>query len=203
MSIVSCTVASFPLDPLLHGADHISCSIECYKGHKPVHANAQSPSGPSDNAYLLPSELLPVMLVNPPLLGTTTEHTSPGNLFRTLESSQDLPRLFSLYPKLWAQLHEIYLATLEPPPGYRDTELESNSRFDRGRRRLGGMIRGRGRSGGNGAPWTPQKGRKLALSRMRKAKDCEDRDGDGIREFSRLVIGLCESKPWELHDSKT
>ena len=197
--------SKFSLRSNTNGADYISCSIVCYKEHKTVHANVQSPFGPSDNAYLLPFKPLTVTLVNPPIEETTTEHTSPRDHFRILESSQDLPRLFCLYPKLRAQLHGIYVATLEPPHGYRDTELESNSLFDRGRGRgrPGSQSRGRGRCRSNGAPWAPQKGRKLALSRMRKLKDCEDRDGSGIRELSRLVIRLSESKPWESHDLKT
>ncbi len=192
MSVMQCPIVSFPITSVLGKTDHTSCSIECYKEHRLVHANMQAAYWPDANVSGHSPEHSPVTLENPPSMDITLKSAQPGNPFTALESSPDLQNLFILYPKLRAQLHEVYIATLEPPPTCQDSEQRNNSRFDGGR----GQVRGRGRSRrwGNGAPWTPQRGQKLAVSRIRKFRECDVKESDGLREFSRLLIRLHKSE---------
>ena len=159
-----------------------------------MHADEHSVSESSGNTNSFGLKPLPMRLVDPPSMESATKFVKPANALEALESSSDLRGLFSLYPKLREQLGEVYTATIEPSSEYQENEHGSNGRLEHGISRPGRRSRGRGRIGDNSAPWTPQRGRKLALSRLRKLRDCEGNDGNGTREFSRLVVQIGESK---------
>ena len=170
-------------------SEHASCSMECYKEHKAAHEDDHLAMGLGGKCAELPPK--------PPTVNssevTIAIATQATNTSANLESSPTLQSLYLMYPTLRAQLHEVYVSTLEPPAGYQDGEHRGNGRFNlqSGRRRGRGISRGGSR--GKGAPWNHQRGQNYALSRMRKIKVSEGKDGDGMREFSRLVLGLVES----------
>ena len=118
--------------------------------------------------------------------------------FTSLESSPALHGMLSMHPQLLAQLQTIYNATLEPLSDSQKDEHMRICQIDHG----GGRVRGRGRGNirGSRPSWTPQRGQRLALSQIRQIKACEGNHGDGIKEFSRLVMRLIDSEP---SDEKT
>lgn len=172
--------------------NHTSCSIQCYKEHRLVHLRMQAAYPLDGNASEHSLEHSPVTLEDSPSREITMKSSQPGNPFTALESSPDLQNLFTVYPKLRAQLHQVYIATLEPPHNCPDSEQRNNSRFDGGRGQV--RVRGRSRGWSNDAPWTPQRGQKLAVARIRKFRECEIKESYGLREFSRLLVRLHSSK---------
>lgn len=199
---MQCSIVSFPVESVQGKTDHTSCSIKCYNEHRAVQANTQAARQPDSRVNKHPSEPPPVTLENPPSMDNSLKSLQPGNPFTALESSPDLQNLFVLYPNLQKQLHEVYIATLEPPPNCQESEQRNNRRFEGGSGQVRGKPYGRCRGRGNGPPWTPQRGQKLAFSRIRKFRDCEGKESDGMREFSRLVIRLHESEASLLLNSK-
>ena len=188
---MSSLLVSFPLDPAQGKVNDISCSIECYREHQTIHKDELPTYELGRNIHGLPLKPPPAMLVNPPSTKTIAKPLQPESPFETLESSPDLQNMYTLYPKLLAHLREVYVATLGPSPDFQYSENRNSgrfSRFDRGRGRVRG--KGRGGSGSDGVSWTPEKGRKLALLRIKKFRGYEGEEGNGMREFSRLVTGL-------------
>lgn len=108
-----------------------------------------------------------------------------------LGSSKELKELFSQYPQLRDQLRDIYKVTLE------EAWAESQVRPS-GRRPFG---KGRGPHRVNRGPWTPEKGFRRGLGKVRKLRvRCEDgvdtgRDAEGFMGFITLVNGESRDMP--------
>jgi hypothetical protein len=101
-----------------------------------------------------------------------------------LESSQKLQALFIMYPRLRAQLRDVYNATLPPTE---DSNQESPyPQFQRGR---GGGRGGMGRGGRQG-PWNSDRGTQNGIDALGKAKVEFGKDGEGVREYANLVLKL-------------
>ena len=134
----------------------------------------------------------------PSPVGLPDEHG--GSSFATksaisLDSSPDLQLLYKRFPRLFAQLQVIYEATTEPSDDQPDDQSSSRSHIDRGRGRSRGRGRGRGRDRGAGAPWSHQRGFKAGLHQLRKLRRLDGGDGEGLREFSKLVMKVIQANP--------
>lgn len=93
--------------------------------------------------------------------------------FAALDDSKELQILFKKYPLLVSQLCKIHTATL-PPTG----EEES------------GFLQGMQKKGGKQEPWSSDRGEKKGLDALRKARRDGDGDGEGVREFSKLILHI-------------
>ena len=170
-----------------------SCSVECYRSHQSVHAGAPS--------LVVTQVILNGLPPKPPAAvistGTSDSQTNVrGSSFEQcslsiLETSDDLYTLYGRYPRLRCQLTEIYDAAIEPLDDQLNDQLFSNEHGDRRRGR--GGDRGQGREGRTAAKWSRQKGIKSGMHRLRKLRHIKGEDGDGLKEFSKLVASLSEN----------
>lgn len=106
-----------------------------------------------------------------------------------MQTSRSLPevqRLLVTNPQLRSQLHRVYLAT-----------LESASDSDQHSYRRNNFNRGHGRGRGRGNPravghssWTPERGFKDGLRRLKRAREDGGLENEGIHEFSKLALQL-------------
>lgn len=114
------------------------------------------------------------------------ELQTEGHQIRALGPFPDVQRLLVTYPQLRSQLHRVYLATLEPAP---DSDQHSYRRNNCNR----GRGRGRRREHARGmshSSWTPERGFKDGLRRLKKAKELGGFDNEGIHEFCNLARKL-------------
>jgi len=125
----------------------------------------------------------------PPSPGSNGGRPLTGDILLSLQSSTDFQRLFSRYPHLRDQLREIYDATTQSPDENPDSHQYPNGKRSY-RARGRGKNRGRGHDRGSGAPWSQQKGFRAGLHQMKRLRNATGVDGDGLREFSKLVTDL-------------
>ncbi|KAI9802492.1 MAG: hypothetical protein M1825_002877 [Sarcosagium campestre] len=172
-----CGVCSTPSPP---------CSVHCYKSHKTTH-NAPSQGAPGDSASA-PSDSTKF---NPAASDSTSSDQS--------DPPKSLPALFERYPKLRAQLHDIYTSTQPPDPEVVQSDRRETGSWTRGRGwargRGWGRGRGRGRGYGRGmgrgrgrdehtlGPWTAEKAERAGLASLARAVS----DEEGVREFVAFV----------------
>ena len=185
----------------LHGCKSVdercSCSLKCYKIHKPTHENDSS---------LVNADQVQQPIRDRP--GTTQR--VPKVSFTGFENDLELNRLLTRYPALRVQLQAVYALTLEP--GLDDARswnrrplpdfhpAEHSTRRGRGISRGRSSFRSRGaRRAGYSGPsatdgrehgaWTHEKGDKEALKvmkQMRGTTNDSDEVSEGIREFVEL-----------------
>lgn len=110
----------------------------------------------------------------------------------SLESSTELQLLYSRYPQLQDQLKEIYEAATEPLKDPPKDQSFSSERSHKGRG--GGGNRGQARDGKTIATRSRHNGIKSGIHRFRMLRRPKGEDGDGLREFSKLVTGSLESR---------
>ena len=101
------------------------------------------------------------------------------------ESSADLQILYTRYPLLRDQLKDIYEAATEPLKDQQNDQLFSRESSHRGR----GQGRIRARDGRATATWSRHNGIQSGIQRLRMLRHSKGEDGDGLREFSKLVTG--------------
>jgi hypothetical protein len=110
------------------------------------------------------------------------------NPFSVLEDAKDLQTLFMVYPRLRAQLREIYSATLHPG----DEFASSTEQYENNPQSYRGGARGRGRTGrGRGrGPWNTDRGTQDGIDALCDAKEQYGKGGEGVREYADLVLKL-------------
>lgn len=171
-----------------------SCSIECYKSHQANHI---------DEPCLAVGQSVPYGLPPRPPPGVASTHASNYRLNGSRpsveiyspsspESFTCLQTLYTRYPPLRDQLKEIYEATTEPLDDQPNDLVFGIERSDRGRGR--GRKSGPGRCGRTAATWSRHKGIKSGIHRLRMLRHLNGEDGDGLREFCKLVTGPVEAK---------
>lgn len=170
-----------------------SCSLLCFKSHKPTHETDTeqpnpTPAPPSPATTFLASlsnsaaPPAPHQTPAPPAPQPTPTITPlPPPLERLRTHPSFLP-LFTRHPSLRAHLKTIYTATQPPLPGADDFS-EQAPRLSKHQR---GGYRGRHRERPKG-PWTQEKGEQYALRILRGMRKGADGDGEGLEEFGRLV----------------
>lgn len=168
-----------------------SCSVECYKSHQCHHADATS---------LVASQGILNGLPPKPQAAAISTGTSDSQIngrgapfgqcsLTILETpDDDLHTLYERYPRLRCQLKHIYDAAIEPLDNQLNDQLFGNEHGDRKGGR--GRERGQGRDARTAAKWSRQKGIKSGIHRLRKLRHIKGEDGDGLREFSKLVASL-------------
>ena len=180
-----------------------SCSIACYKSHKPIHENEVSKTKPKTTAGIT----LKNDNSNDQNQDSSLAHTQPpipqktqgGIDFNNFQQDPDLLRLLSRYPKLRYQLQLIYGATLEPGPdearSWNRVMKYSGGGFSRGNNGLGRNrgrgrgrgARGRGRGGGGGG------GGGAAWHAATSTLEDESLRGPWTREKSdRMAVGIMQ-----------
>jgi zinc finger HIT domain-containing protein 3 len=88
--------------------------------------------------------------------------------FAVLDDSRELQALFRQFPRLPSQLNEINAATLRP------IEVPGKSHFGRGKEE----------------PWNQDRGLQNGVHALCQAREAYGKDGEGVREFGRLVLQL-------------
>ena len=164
--------------------------MECYKTHQ---ANHLAPSQSTPNG-LPPKSSAAVAST-----GASSSHVSGGGppfgtfVPSSLESSTDLQKLYTRYPQLQNQLKGIYEAAMASLDDQLNSQSFRGDCSDRGRGR--GRHRGRGSESRISAPWSRPKGITAGVHRLRLLRRTKGEDGDGLREFSRLVTSTFQGKP--------
>ena len=131
--------------------------------------------------------------------GTSKSHADSGGLSSgrrsslSLESSAELRNLYTRYPLLQNQLKEIYEAATKPSNDQLNDQLLSGQPSDRGRGRRG-EFRGLVRDGSATAIWSRYNGVQTGIYRLRMLRHSKGEDGDGLRDFSELVIGPLKAR---------
>lgn len=146
-----------------------SCSIVCSTVHKATHPAVESQPPPKSV-----SDTKVNGNGNAPRLGTAAAAGYKGP-FVKLGESQELQILFKQYPNLQTQLNEIYASTLRPLNEYEDG-LDTSS------------IHNRGHNQRNQKPWNHDQGTQRGVQALTKARHVFGKDGEGVREYSRLVL---------------
>ncbi|KAI9820627.1 MAG: hypothetical protein M1827_004996 [Pycnora praestabilis] len=167
---------------------------DIHTGHaEPRESHEHSPTVAQPAPSTIVGSTKATCAAHPPQSGTQP------NLFTALQSSPSLQHLFTTYPNLRTQLHTIYTSTLEPSPEDLETQhsrYRGRNRFDRGRGRggRGGRIRGgEGSNKRSNGPWTPERGTKAGLYTIKKVRERDGAEGEGMREFVELVLKLCRT----------
>ena len=149
-----------------------SCSIACSTLHKATHPAIEptpeaKPEAPTKD------------LANgsAPRAGTLAAAGSKSP-FTALDDSAELKILFQNYPGLPSQLEQINTATLPPTDGEKGG---SHSQYPP---RVG---RGQGRKS---EPWNKDRGLENGVHALNKAREAYGKDGEGVREFSKLVLQI-------------
>jgi zinc finger HIT domain-containing protein 3 len=96
--------------------------------------------------------------------------------FSKLETSIELQQLFSKYPSLRSQLRQIHKCTRPPEPDTEEQPTDSRSFGNKGRSRVDDR--------GN---WSAEKGFGRGLSLLKRLRDGDNGDSEGLGEFSQLV----------------
>lgn len=172
------------------------CSVACSRAHRDSHP-------PSEPVSEIKKHALPP---KPP----TPTKKSKSHPFSVLDDSMELQQLFARYPNLPARLSAIADVTLPPKgdalvsgamhwslPGAGGAGNTGHGRGRGGRgngRARGGRGGGRGGGGStdakNNRPWTKEAGLRKGLDALRAARTDPTEDGDGVREYSELVLHL-------------
>ena len=171
-----------------------SCSIECYKIHQTTHADVPSLAATPSIPNGLPPKP-PASVASIGVLSSLVNGGGPSfgtHFLSSLESSADLQTLYTRYPHLQDQLKDIYEAATERLDDQLNDQSFSSDRGDRGRAR--GKNRRRGPDGRTAAPWSRQKGIKTGIHRLRVLRHLKGEDGDGLREFSKIMNALSKTK---------
>lgn len=150
----------------------LSCSVACSAIHRATHPTTEPPT---------PKEVIPP----PPPKQTVPQ---PGTVsaagykgpFATLADSSELKLLFERYPRLLSELEHIYKATQPPGP-------ESERGGGKGGR---GGYKARGGGGRGSHTWNQDRGTQDGLRRLTRARDVRGMEGEGVREFSKLVLQI-------------
>lgn len=192
MSDMFNTIVLSPYDSLDTSLISISCSLACFKAHKPVHETSESAPTPSQ-PVVTSSEAPP-----PPAPTSRPRPVKTAPDFSQLSSNPRFQALISAHPSLLLSLQRVYAATLEPD--------SDNPRGGGGR----GNYRGRGDRGGwrgrggfaqdsSKPSWTQDKGdakgMKL-LARYREGEEGEEEEAV-MAEFVNLVQELFGSEQAE------
>jgi len=178
----------------------LSCSLVCYKTHKPVHATENAPTEDSANtndqsttptintvassASVAPLQLQPLVQARPNIQNILT---SPA-----------IASLLSSRPALLAQLRQIYTAMLPPSDPHSTYNSNNNTNNHSGyhpyhNRGRGDRGRGRGRGGqyrqnnDHKASWTQDRAEEQALKLVGKLRGAEDEEGRQLDEFVKVM----------------
>lgn len=143
-----------------------SCSVACSNQHKINHP---------------PDEPKPEPEAKPVSQPDSNGHTRrPGTVgagsfrgpFAALDDSEELRRLFKLYPSLPEILDDINTATLPPVDEYTPSGLPTAVRK------------------GNEQPWNSDRGLQKGVKALKQARNSDGKDGESVREYSRLVLQI-------------
>jgi hypothetical protein len=95
--------------------------------------------------------------------------------FAALDNSEELQLLFTKYPRLSSQLNEIHTVTL-PPMQAQDTQYPIGGRksFNKGKDQA----------------WSQDRGLQNGIGALRRAREVSGKDGEGVREFSKLILHI-------------
>ena len=119
-----------------------------------------------------------------------TDRSLHGDQHTTFETSLDLQRLFLEYPRLRAQLKEVYVATNEPLENSNDEKSRESHGFRRGSSR--GYRVNKSQQSRKSTPWAQRKGFILGLRRFQKLQAARGLEGEGLKEFSKLMLNTVE-----------
>ncbi|ROT40269.1 hypothetical protein SODALDRAFT_356230 [Sodiomyces alkalinus F11] len=146
------------------------CSVACNKTHRENHPPDPEPESKPSDAGPSPQ---PVAMTE----GPSSSH-QPDNPFSVLDDSEQLRYLFRRYPNLPQQLLAISAAT-EPPAEAQPTSLKE-------------AILAKAAAAGkpNQAQWNHDVGIRKGKEALRRARKAEGDAGEGVREFSELIIHL-------------
>ncbi|TVY85248.1 hypothetical protein LSUE1_G000130 [Lachnellula suecica] len=140
------------------------CSIACSKKHIATHPPLEpTPTIEKDTAPAPPPKIAP-------RLGTRAAAGFRGP-FAALDDSKELQELFKIYPLLRAQLEGINTATLCPLE-----EQNYNQEYSRKRNGI--------------EPWNSDRGLQKGVEALTQARNTSGKEGEGIREFSRLILQI-------------
>jgi hypothetical protein len=95
--------------------------------------------------------------------------------FTALDDSKELQMLFKLYPSLASLLDKINTATLPP---LNDLKSNIGNGYNKGTRHR------------KEEPWNTDRGMQNGLRALLAARQLDDKDGEGIREYSKLVLHI-------------
>ncbi|RDL39277.1 uncharacterized protein BP5553_03617 [Venustampulla echinocandica] len=142
------------------------CSVACSTVHKTTH--------PADEPAPVASTPIP----SPPAethgrAGTRAAAGSKGP-FAPLDNSEELQELFKTYPRLKSHLQNIHNATLPPADDHAPS-------FPNGQQK---------RRGGKQEAWNQDRGLQNGVKALNRARVAYGKDGEGVREFSKLVLQM-------------
>jgi hypothetical protein len=146
-----------------------SCSIACSTVHKANH-----PAMEPKPAAELKAETESKSAAAAPQPGTVAAAGFKGP-FTALDDSKELQMLFKLYPSLPALLDNINTATLPP---LNDPKSNTGNGYNKGTRHR------------KEEPWNTDRGMQNGLKALLAARELDGKDGEGIREYSKLVLQI-------------
>ena len=179
-----------------------SCSIGCYESHQTTHSTVSPLTTISND---LPPESSAAIVFTGTLKSHTDSHrpSSGTRSPSSLESSADLELLYTRYPQLRDQLKEIYEAATKPLKDQLKNHLLDSEHSDRrwGRGRTGELAR----DGRATAKWSRHNGIKSGIHKLRILRNLKDvdGDGDGLREFSKLITDPFKARRSTIDASQT
>lgn len=143
-----------------------SCSIACSTLHKATHPAIESLPTPD------PEPVKPVAANSSARRAGTVAAAGYKGPFERLTESEELQTLFRKYPNLRAQLNGIHEATLRP---ISEEDLSPEYTNNRAKKR---------------EQWTQDRGVQDGVKALSDARRVFGKDGEGVREFSRLVLQI-------------
>lgn len=161
-----------------------SCSLSCFKIHKPTHAELANDS--TSSTATVPQ------LPQPSAPAPVPRYLKQKIDFSALATNHKFQELIKTYPNLLQVLQRVYAATIEPDP---DDEARRR-RLGRGAfRGRGSRGRGRGRGGRFGgyddenSRWTPKKGDADAMKMLKEVRsgEADGKDKEAMRAFVDLI----------------
>ena len=141
-----------------------SCSLSCFKEHKPTHAGDA-----------------------PALAAPIPRYLKKKIDFSVLATNPKFQELLKTYPTLLPALQRVYAATIEPEEGDQPRRGRGGKGGFRGR---GGRGRGRGgRFDDAGHKWTPKQGDNDALRMLKgyRGREEHDKEKQAMAAFVQLV----------------
>ena len=117
---------------------------------------------------------------------------TPGEM-STHEYWNAVSGLFGRHPKLKQHLRHIYEASIESQESYFDDQIQSNGHDSRAQGRGPNTRRSEARKPGSDGP--RRMGVKAGMHELRLLRSLVGDDGEGLREFSKLVIKLVDALP--------
>ncbi|KAL3417778.1 HIT zinc finger [Phlyctema vagabunda] len=145
------------------------CSVACSTIHRATHPAIEAIATPSRVLQEEPARAPPKALAG------TVGFKDP---FAALENAPQIQELFKMFPNLPGQLDKIHSATLPP--------LDDPSR---GARSSDFFPGSQGR-GAKTPSWNRDKGLQSGVEALTKARHAYGKDGEGVREFSRVVLQI-------------